>query len=100
MKPTTFKHQNTVYAKDQPEYIPLPALKIESPNGEVVSCWKLSLSERLQVLFTGRVWLSLSTFNKPLTPSFMAVNRKEVFYHPDDEKTLSSKIKKVFKKQI
>ena len=31
MKPVEFKHQNVVFAKDQPEYQPLPALRIDSP---------------------------------------------------------------------
>lgn len=74
MKPVEFKHQNVVFAKDQPEYQPLPALRIDSPTGEVISCWKLSVKERLQVIVFGRVWLSLMSFNKPLTPSFLAVN--------------------------
>ena len=69
MKPTEFKHQNIVYAKDQPDYTPLPALRLDSKNGEVISCWKMSLKERLIVLFTGRVWLSLLSFNKPLPPT-------------------------------
>ena len=29
MKPIEFKDQNVVYAKDQPEYLPLPALRID-----------------------------------------------------------------------
>ena len=97
MKPTEFKHQNIIFAKDQPEYTPLPALRLDSKNGEVISCWKMSLKERLIVLFTGRVWLSLLSFNKPLTPSFMAVKRKEVYHHPDDAKSLVNKVKKIFK---
>jgi len=84
MKPVEFKHQNIVFAKDQPEYMPLPALRIDSPQGEVVSCWKMSFKERMKVLFFGRVWLSLMSFNKPLTPSYMSVNRKDVYSHPDD----------------
>ena len=79
MKPVEFKHQNIVFAKDQPEYQPLPALRLESPQGEVVSCWRLSFKERLQVLVFGRVWMSLMSFNKPLTPSYLSINRKEVF---------------------
>ena len=94
MKPVEFKHQNVVFAKDQPEYQPLPALIIDSPTGEVVSCWKLSFKERIKVLIFGRVWMSLMSFNKPLTPSYLAVNRKEVYSHPDDEKTLVSKIRR------
>lgn len=79
MKPVEFKHQNIVFAKDQPKYQSLPAIKIDSPTGEVISCWKLSFKERLKVLVFGRVWLSLMSFNKALTPSYLAVNRKEVY---------------------
>ena len=39
MKPVEFKHQNVVFAKDQPEYQPLPALRLDTPEGEVISCW-------------------------------------------------------------
>ena len=84
MKPVNFKYQNTVFAKDQPEYLPLPSLKLEGEKGNVISCWKLSFIERLRILFLGRIWLDLMSFNKPLTPSFLSTNRKEVFSHPDD----------------
>lgn len=78
MKPVTFPESNVVYAKDQPEYQPLPAFKNDSPNGEVISCWKLSFRERIQILFTGKLWVSLMTFNKPLTPSFFTTNKKDL----------------------
>lgn len=96
MKAVKFKHQNAVFAKDKSEYQPLPALKIDSPEGEVISCWKLSLKERIKIVFTGRVWLSIMSFNEPLSPSFMAVNRKEVYSHPDDGITFLQTIKKIF----
>lgn len=86
MKPVEFKHQNVVFAEDQPEYGKLPALRIDSPTGEVISCWKLSLKERVKIVFTGRIWLSLMSFNKPLTPSFMSVNRKDCFLLPKEQK--------------
>ncbi|MFP4622384.1 MAG: hypothetical protein ACLFM7_13815 [Bacteroidales bacterium] len=86
MKPIKFKHTNAVFAKDQPEYQPLPALKLPGPTGEVVSCWKMSWKERLKVLFTGKVWLSLMSFNQPLTPSYLSVNKREMYYHPDFDK--------------
>jgi hypothetical protein len=99
MKPIEFKHQNVVYAKDQPEYMPLPALRLDTPQGEVISCWKMSAWERFKVLFTGKVWVSLMSFNKPLTPSYVSVNRKEVYSHPDDstKKFLGFKFKKLTK---
>lgn len=86
MKPIEFKGQNKIFAKDQPEYQPLPALHFsDSPTGEVVSCWNLSFGERLRVLFTGRIWLSLMSFNNPLTPSFLSTKRKEVFIMDSDK---------------
>ena len=69
MKPVEFPEQNVVYAEDQPEYLPLPALNTKNEHGEVISCWQLSFKERLRILFTGRLWVSLWCFGKPLTPS-------------------------------
>ncbi len=85
MKPTKFKDQNIVFAENQPEYLPLPALRIEGNEGHVISCWKMTFKERIKVLFTGVIWLDLMSFNRPLTPSFMAVNRKEVYIKPEDK---------------
>ena len=61
MKPIEFSEQNCIYAKDQPEYLPLPVHK--TPDGEVVSCWSLTWTERLKVLFRGHIWRSVLTFN-------------------------------------
>jgi len=84
MKPIEFKDRNVVFAKDQTEYEPLPALRLNTPEGEVISCWKMSFKERIKVLFTGRIWLSLMSFNKPLTPSYLSVNRKDVYSKAND----------------
>ena len=80
MKPIHFKESNIVFAKDQPEYQPLPAYKNknEGNNGEVVSCWSLNFRERIKVLFSGKIYASLMTFNKPLTPTYITVNKEEV----------------------
>jgi hypothetical protein len=86
MKPIEFKEQNTVYAKDQPEYLPLPAFKNDSFYGEVISCWKLTLKERIILLFTGKLWSQFLTFNKPLTPSFFTVNKKELLVNKENSK--------------
>jgi hypothetical protein len=80
MKPIEFKEQNIVFAKDQPEYQPLPALKKKTEEGEVVSCWKLSFKERIKILFSGKIWLSLMSFNKALTPSYLTTKKREVIY--------------------
>lgn len=80
MKPVTFKEVNTVFAKDQPQYRPLPAYVHIAGMGEVVSCWRLTFWERLKLLFTGRVWLSLAMFGKPLTPSLVSVDRCDMVF--------------------
>ena len=99
MKPTTFKHQNTVFAKDQKEYQPLPALRLDTKEGEVISCWKLSFIERVRVLFLGRIWVSLMSFNKPLTPSYLSTKRNELYSIPSDNLSLKTKLIDYFKQQ-
>lgn len=84
MKAKNFKYQNVVFAKNQPEYQNLPALKLQNREGEVVFCMGLSLLERLRVLFLGEIWVSLMMFGQPLTPSHLTTKRKEVFSTPRD----------------
>lgn len=77
MRPVRFPEQNCTYAKNSKDYLPLPAYK--DSKGIVTSCWKLSLKERFIALFKGEVWLCLFTGDKPLTPSFMSVRKREIF---------------------
>ena len=65
----------TVYAKDQPEYQPLPVFK--NTDGTILTRWKLSFWERLKVLFSGDVYLFVMTFNKPLQPLQMQVEKPQ-----------------------
>lgn len=75
MQPMSFSSREVVYAKDQPEYIPLPAERWK--DGTVVTKWNLSWKERLKVLFNGHFYLSVLTFNQPLQPVRLSVNRPE-----------------------
>ena len=60
------EEEMVIYAKDQPEYIPLPAWK--GPDGQRVTRWKLTFLERLEVFLGGSIWLTILTFSKPLQP--------------------------------
>ncbi len=73
MNPIDFKGSNVVFAKDQPQYLQLPA-HVDRVNGVVTSCWKLTWKERLKVLITGKMFISQLTFNKALQPISPAVN--------------------------
>jgi hypothetical protein len=66
MKPVEFPESNTVFAKDQPQYLQLPAHR--SNDGVVTSCWELTWKEKFAILVGGKLWLQQLTFNKPLQP--------------------------------
>lgn len=72
MKPTTATlpptagWQPVVFAKDQPEYQPLPVLR--NADGDLISAWQLSWRERIRLFLTGRLYIGLLTFNRPLQP--------------------------------
>jgi hypothetical protein len=55
-----------LFAKDQPQYLPLPALVL--PDGEVITRWQLDEEERQRVAETGELWLSVQTYHRPLQP--------------------------------
>lgn len=59
-----------VYAKDQPQYLQLPACNIQYADGTiaVISRWRLSFKERLRALIFGSVWLETVTHGNPLQP--------------------------------
>lgn len=76
MKPIQFEGCNIVFAKDQPPYLPLPAYRSES--GRVTSCWGLTWRERWAVLWSGRLWLQQLTFNDPVQPQRLSVDRPDM----------------------
>jgi hypothetical protein len=64
MKPISFPQMNSTFAKDQPEYVTLPARRDQ--DGTVTSCWHGRFWERIVFLFTGKMWLRQLTFNTPM----------------------------------
>lgn len=74
-----FPEQTTVIAKDQPEYNPLPAHRFkDDTHGRIACCWQLSWRDRLKVLRTGKVWHQILTFNQPLQPQLLTVDKPEM----------------------
>jgi hypothetical protein len=71
MEPIKFKESNITFAENQKEYKDLPAYKDNGIEGIIISCWKMNFKERIIILFTGKIWLWLWSFNKPLTPSLL-----------------------------
>lgn len=66
--------EEVVYAKDQPEYIPLRCLVTDRENtGLVTSRWTLTNEQRAKVSAGADVFLELMTFGQPLQPIRIAI---------------------------
>lgn len=78
MKLIEFKEQTTIIAKDQPEYLPLPAHQFNDREGRIAFCWKMNWKERLKVLFTGVLWQQVLTFKQPLQPQKLDTVKPEM----------------------
>jgi hypothetical protein len=61
-----------VFAKDQPEYNPLPAVR--NSEGDVITDWEPSRDELVRLLLGGRVRLTVLTFGHPLQPVRLEVS--------------------------
>jgi hypothetical protein len=59
------------FAKDQPEYLPLPALR--TPNGAVVTQWAPTADELRKLNAGEPVTLAVLTFGQPLQPLIVDV---------------------------
>ena len=68
MKPIQFKQANVTFAKDQKEYLPLPACEVGDEMGQIITCWRLTWIERIRLLFSGKMWLRQYAFGQRLQP--------------------------------
>lgn len=74
MKPIEFPGVNHVFAKDQPEYQPLPVMHLQDRAGSVISCWQLTDQEREEIAKTGKLYIKVMTFGHPLQPILPTVD--------------------------
>jgi len=77
MKPVEFIGQTTIFAKDQPEYQPLPAHIDASPQKIVTTCWELTAHEMGVLRLTRRIWLQQYSFGQQLQPQLPSVECPE-----------------------
>ncbi len=81
-----FREHTVVYAKDQPEYLPLPAYSFGDAQGRIACCYKLSWRERLTLLITGRIWHQILTFGGPLQPQRLSIEKPEMAPKSESQK--------------
>lgn len=68
MRPIDFPGSNITLAKDQPPYLPLPGQVFGDTLGTLLTCWELTPEELEQIASTGKLWITVLTFNQPLQP--------------------------------
>lgn len=74
MTPVSFVGQTIIFAKDQPEYQPLPAHVDRSPQKIVTTCWELSDEELELLRQTKRIWLQQYSFGQALQPQLPSID--------------------------
>lgn len=80
MKIVSFPEQTVVIAENQPEYIPIPAHRhYIDAQGRITCCWRLSLRERVKLLFTGHIWHQVLTFDEPLQPQLLLIDKPDMW---------------------
>ena len=60
--------EEVVYAKNQPQYLPLRALVSRGPRGGVISRWTFTSEQRQAIANGADVFLEISTHHEPLQP--------------------------------
>jgi hypothetical protein len=74
-----FPEQTTEIAKNQPEYRVMSAYQFaDDPHGRIVCCWELSLRDRLRVLFFGKIWQHILTFNNEVQPQLIMTDKPKM----------------------
>lgn len=66
MTPIKFPGSNVVFGANQPEYQPLPAMKL--PDGQVITCWQFTDEEIQTINRTKCMYFNQLTFNSALQP--------------------------------
>ena len=71
MKIIDFPGSNAIYAKNQPEYLPLPSHR--TADGFVTSCWEPTIWECIKMICGAKIWVTIMTCNKPLQPQRLEI---------------------------
>lgn len=86
MEPTGFEleqtaflppHELITYAADQPEYRPLPVVRLTGKEGRVISRWTLTPEERARIAAGEDLYIEMLTFHQPLQPVLPTVGLRD-----------------------
>ena len=91
MKALEFKEQNLVYAKGQPQYLPLPCHR--QADGTATFGFELDFTELIKITRSKEIHLTILAFFTPIQPMRISINKPalpiteqlEFMYTPMDE---------------
>ena len=75
-------HEEVTFARNQPQYRPLPTVILDGREGRVISRWTLSPEERAAIAAGEDIYLEQLTFGNPLQPQRPSVGLRT--YCPRD----------------
>lgn len=71
-------HELVTYAKDQPEYRPLPVARLKGREGRLISRWTFTPEERARIAAGEDLYLMVLTFGGPLQPFLPSIGLLEL----------------------
>lgn len=79
MKLIEFPEQTIVIAKDQPQYLPMPAhVDQTSDHCQTTLCWELTDEEIQTLIQTKKIWQQIWTFHRKMHPQRLSVEKPEM----------------------
>jgi hypothetical protein len=85
MKPTTFKEQNkTLLKPDNMTDEECTSLPVYTDDKQCISCWRMSIKERLSALLFGKVWVWV--LSGKTQPPIVLEARRTVFEETNGDK--------------
>ena len=66
-----------VLGKNQPEYVPLPAVYLDTDARPMITRWRLSRDERVAVATGADIVLTQLTFGHPFQPIHVQITEQE-----------------------
>jgi hypothetical protein len=78
--------------KGQPEYVPLPAIRLVGDEGELITRWELSDEDRARLAAGGSVYLHVWTFGQRLQPVRLSTEEPAIdVISPDGVRTVGGR---------
>jgi hypothetical protein len=69
-----YEDREIIFAKDQPEYLPLPALRLTGDSTPILSRWRFTEEERTRVALVADILLTQFIFTDLYHPIQMEVS--------------------------